>query len=119
MEKSWKIACWPKSFLSWSWMTFLKWRAVMGRSWRNALFETGYPRLISMMMSEKRLISWFELWSCSMIKTSFPEKRMPLLSQKQNDSALKDKFLCQAPNEGFSKLRRCSVGTSRVFAGMI
>ena len=43
---------------------------------------------------------------------------MTFLNQKQNDSALKDKFLCQALNEGFSKLRRSFGGTSRVFAGM-
>jgi len=72
-----------------------------------------------MMTREKKLISWLEARSSSKIWNSFPEKRMPLLSQKQNDSALKDKFLSQAPNEGFSKLRRSSVGTSRVFAGMI
>ena len=42
-------------------MDFLKWRAVKDKSWNNALFETGYPRLISMMTSGKKLTFRLEL----------------------------------------------------------
>ena len=116
MDKSWKIACRPKSLLSWSWMAFLKLRVVKDRSWNSALFETGYPRSISKMTSWKKLTFRLEVWSCLKIKTFFPEKKMPLLSQKPNDSALKDKSLGQALNEGFSKLRTSSGQRLRVFA---